>query len=157
MKGIRQVLLLRKSKNNILKFQKKKKMAWGKRKDFLRRQNIAPKLRRNVLNTRTLIMSVSENNRLKRRSKLLNTRTLIVTGIRKNDRLKRRSKLLNARTLIVTVSWEVEFYAKNIHPTLSVNVVFRLCFLCCYCYCYYRCCCCCCCCSLLLLICFFVY
>jgi hypothetical protein len=36
-----------------------KKDALREKEDFLRRQHVAPKLRRNVLNTRTLIMSVS--------------------------------------------------------------------------------------------------
>ncbi len=79
----------------------------GKRKDFLRMQNVAPKLRRNVLNARKLIVTVrQQNNGLKRRTKLLNARRLCVTGIVDNDRLKRRSKLLNARRLNGTVQEE---------------------------------------------------
>jgi hypothetical protein len=58
MAGILQVLPLRKSENNILKCNKKKRMPRGKRKDFLRMQNITTKLRRNALNARRLCMNV---------------------------------------------------------------------------------------------------
>jgi hypothetical protein len=50
MAGILQVLPLRKSKNNVLECHKKKKMPRGKRKDLLKMQNVARKLRRNVIN-----------------------------------------------------------------------------------------------------------
>jgi hypothetical protein len=50
MAGILQVLLLRKSENDILECHKKKRMPRGKGKDLLRRKNIAQKLRRNVIN-----------------------------------------------------------------------------------------------------------
>jgi hypothetical protein len=50
MTGILQVLPPRECKNHVLKCHKKKRMPRGKRKDFPRMQNVAPKLRRNVLN-----------------------------------------------------------------------------------------------------------
>jgi hypothetical protein len=50
MAGILQVLPLRKTKNNFLECHKKKRMPRGKGKDLLKRQNVAQKLRRNVLN-----------------------------------------------------------------------------------------------------------
>jgi hypothetical protein len=52
MAGIMQVLPLQKSENNILKCNKKIRTPRGKMKDFLRMQNVAPKIRRNVLNAR---------------------------------------------------------------------------------------------------------
>jgi hypothetical protein len=58
MAGILQVLPLRKSKNNVLKCHKIKRMPRGKRKDFLRMKNIAQKLRRNVLNAGRLYVNV---------------------------------------------------------------------------------------------------
>jgi hypothetical protein len=58
MAGILQVLLLRKSKNNDLKCQKKKEMPRGKRKNLLRMQNVTTKLRRNLLNLKRLCMNV---------------------------------------------------------------------------------------------------
>jgi hypothetical protein len=48
--GILKVLLLRKRGNNVLECRKKKRMHRGKRKDLLRMQNVALKLRRNVIN-----------------------------------------------------------------------------------------------------------
>jgi hypothetical protein len=51
MAGILQVLPLRKSENNVLECHKKNSMSRGKRKDLLRMQNVAWKLRRNVINT----------------------------------------------------------------------------------------------------------
>jgi hypothetical protein len=50
MAGIPQILPLRKSKNNVLECHKKNRTPRGKGKDLLRRQNVARKLRKNVLN-----------------------------------------------------------------------------------------------------------
>jgi hypothetical protein len=81
-----------------------KRIPIGKRIDILRMQNVTPKLRRNVLNARRLIVTVSwENDRLKHRTKLLNARRLIVTVSWEHNRLKRQTKLLNARRLNRTV------------------------------------------------------
>ncbi len=96
----------KKQKQRLIMSQEKR-MPRGKRKDFLRMQNVAPKLRRNVLNARRLIVTVrQQNNTLKPRTKLLNKRRLCVTGIIDNERLKRRSKLLNARRLNGTLQEE---------------------------------------------------
>ncbi len=57
--GIQQVLPPRKCKDYILNCHKKKRMPIGKRIDFLRMQSITPKLRRNVLNARRLMVTVS--------------------------------------------------------------------------------------------------
>jgi hypothetical protein len=57
--GIQQVPPPRKCEDYVLNCHKKKKMPIGKRIDILRMQNVTPKLRRNVLNARRLIVTVS--------------------------------------------------------------------------------------------------
>jgi hypothetical protein len=101
-------------------------MPRGKRKDFLRMQNVAPKLRRNVLNARRLIVTVrGQDNRLKSQTKLLNAKRLCVTGIIDNNRLKRRSKLLNARRLNGTVQ-EENLKRLDINPKIITEVVMEM-------------------------------
>ena len=56
--GIQQVPPPRKCKDYVLNCHKKKRMPIGKRIDFLRMQNVTPKLRRNVLNARRLCVNV---------------------------------------------------------------------------------------------------
>jgi hypothetical protein len=115
----------KKQKQRLIMSQEKR-TSRGKRKDFLRMQHVAPKLRKNVLNARRLIVTVrQQNNRLKHLTKVLNTRRLCLTGIIDNYRLKQRSKLLNTRRLNGTVR-EENVKRCNINPKIITEVVMEM-------------------------------